>query len=159
MYLDNGAGSGELANGGFMATLVSPDHKEGTITIAKISYEHAPCTRPKLPSFSTSPENVTFKFKQGTAPATLNYYYSNYEVAEPVLFKEMDPITVTGDTFTLMVPVGAFITLSTRKGTKPTLPVRSESSPMFPLPHTDDFQTYTGSPYGTFDSSEASECE
>ena len=44
--------------------------------------------------FSTSPENVTFTFSGGFAPTSLNMYYSNYEVANPVQFQEMPPVAV-----------------------------------------------------------------
>ena len=69
-YLQNGSGSGVLPQGGYYASLVSPDGTELTMTIAKISREHAPCTRPKLPEFDTADEYVSFQIPAGVCTCT-----------------------------------------------------------------------------------------
>eukprot|EP00039_Didymoeca_costata_P019847 m.339152 g.339152 ORF g.339152 m.339152 type:complete len:813 (+) comp18686_c0_seq1:84-2522(+) len=143
-FLKVGSGSSELSEGGFMATLVSPDGKDITILINKISREHAPCTRPKLPDFNVTEQTLTI----GNIPdgiSALNFYYSNYEDNSGDEFVEKSPLSVAHGSVTITVPIGAMITLSTLKGTKGNIPDRPTSQPKFPLPYKDDFQSYNDS--------------
>ena len=63
-YLEVGAGSGELPQGGFFTTIVDP--AEGAVGFAlhvvKNSLDHTACTRPGLPprQDEVAAENVTF---------------------------------------------------------------------------------------------------
>lgn len=143
-YLKNGSGSGTLPQGGYYASFVSPDSSEFTMNIAKISREHAPCTRPKLPEFDVAEETVSFTLTDATI-TTLHYYYSNYEVEQSIAFEKQADVQVVGGKFSLKIPIGAFITLSTREGNKGSIPTRPASAPAFPLPYKDDFQGYPDS--------------
>ena len=153
LYLKDGSGSGQLPNGGFYATFVDPSSKDFTLTVVKISYDHAECVRPSLPPFNVSDEVVTFKLAGSMqAPSTLAVWYSNYEnfTAEAPIFVQLPDITVASDgTFSLKVSVGSFYTVSTvrsaQKGSHGTPP---PSQPQFPLDYADDFQAYPESQVG-----------
>ena len=145
-------GSGELPGGGYYAGLVSPNGDDFTLMVVKISRDHAPCTRPGLPDFDTSDEVATFAFPQGVARPSkpLHVWYSNFE-ADPKtapLFQSQGTVEVGADgSFSLNVTVGSVYTVSTvataTKG-KPAAAV-PKSAPAFPLPYTDDFQSYNES--------------
>jgi hypothetical protein len=83
------------------------------------------------------PPSVTATASQITS---LHFYYSNYETEAPVAFEKQPDVKVAGGKFTLNVPVGSFITVSTRPGNKAELPKRAPYQPAFPLPYADDFQ-------------------
>lgn len=144
-YLLNNTGSGLLPNGGFYATLVDPAGKDFTLTAVKISRDHAPCTRPKLPDFDVAAETVRFKltrFSGVNDVEKLYVWHSNFEQADATLFKSKGTISVGPDgTFTLDIVPGDFYTVTTlstgRKGHFPSVPL---STPRFPLPHVENFQ-------------------
>ena len=146
-YLDLGSGSGQLPNGGYYTTIVDPAGSDFTINVVKISREHAPCTRPRLPQFDVEEETVTFVLdKSLQAPASLGVWYSNYNIdagsGTPTLFEKQQDVKVVGGKFSLKVPVGAHFTVTTvrsaQKGVPDGIP---PSAPSFPLPHTDDFDS------------------
>ena len=147
-YLKNGAGSGELAQGGYYATWVDPNGKDFTMVFVKISQEHAPCTRPHLPDFETAAEEVTVHLDSSLGNVeALNVWYSNFEDGPPyTLFVKKDPIHPSGNVFTLPIPVGGYFTITTlssgEKGTAGDIP---ESAPRFPLPYSDNFDAVTES--------------
>jgi galactosylceramidase len=144
-YLDKQHGSGYLAAGGFYTTLVDPASSNFTLQVVKISHDHAACTRPKLPDFNVSAEQVTFQLDASMPPAPGNrlaVWKSNFEAETALLFERQRDISVAaGGTFTLDVEVGDFYTISTvmtaTKG-QPKHPVPA-SVPQFPLPHKDAF--------------------
>ncbi|XP_065185004.1 galactocerebrosidase-like [Sycon ciliatum] len=150
-YLKNGAGSGILANGGYYATLVDPNSNDLTIIIVKISKEHAPCTRPGLPDFNTSAEEVEFMLDSSLGDVrNLQVWHSNFEKGPPYTTFEQKPmIHVVHNRFTLTIEVGDYFTITTlnvgKKGTVDSIP---ESQPRFPLPYSDSFDN-------TFESQEA----
>ena len=119
-YLKNGKGSGELPKGGYFNSLVDPTGKEFTLVVVKISRDHASCTRPPLPDFEVEAESVTFQFSaKSSRPSRLNVWYSNFEAnaTAPTLFEKRGDIIVSNDgSFTLNIPVGAMITVSTVSG-------------------------------------------
>lgn len=143
-YLANGNGSGELPKGGYYVTWVDPDSDTFTMNVVKISADHAACTRPKLPSFDTESETVTFQLASSmNAPAELQVWHSNFETfdgSEPPLMKH-STVAVQDGTVTLHVKVGDMYTLTTLtdKGHKGTYADVPASSPSFPLPYEDDF--------------------
>jgi galactosylceramidase len=148
-YLGTGAGTGELEQGGYYASFVSPDSDAGsdseyTLNVVKISRDHAPCTRPGLPDFDTADESVTFQFK--TVPSkTLQVWYSNFEAETPILFEHQGTVDVAPDgTFTLNVTVGSMYTVSTvATATKGSFrETTAENTPAFPLPYTESFEGY-----------------
>eukprot|EP00928_Gymnodinium_smaydae_P044536 TRINITY_DN29700_c0_g1_i1.p1 TRINITY_DN29700_c0_g1~~TRINITY_DN29700_c0_g1_i1.p1 ORF type:complete len:868 (+),score=181.75 TRINITY_DN29700_c0_g1_i1:35-2638(+) len=153
-----GNGSGQLKNGGFYATYADPESNDWTLTVVKISEDHAPCTRPALPHFSVSAEQVTFKLASCMAngPTELAVWYSNFEDynddgTAKTIFQRMPNIKVESGSFSLYIPVGSFFTVSTilegpTKGEPPT--AIPESSPSVPLPYSDDFENYTESQEG-----------
>lgn len=147
-YLANGSGSGEMPYGGYYATWVDPDSNEFTMNIVKISRDHASCTRPKLPDLPVDDENVTFSLAQSMrADEELEVWYSNFETYEeqPPIF-EHSTVKVVDGRFTLKVVTGAMYTITTRKtGHKGSFGTPPKSSPSFPLPYSDDFQTIASS--------------
>ena len=142
-YLPVGAGSGSLPGGGFYATLVDPATSDFTLTVVKIDESHAPCTRPHLPNFNVSSEEVTFKLDASMkAPAQLSVWYSNFEMVSPVVFEKRPDIDVgQGGTFSLSVPVGSFFTVSTIKDAAKGVDFKPPpSSIQFPLPFASDME-------------------
>lgn len=153
------------------------------MNIVKIDEDHAPCTRPHLPSFTVSAETVSFKLENFGSVSSLAVWYSNFEnyTANAPMFQRMPDISIGADgTFSVSVPVGAFYTISTikvgfwcspahaslfekglssqpptppappptnrqngpQKGAFPSPPA---TKPSFPLPLSDDFNTYNES--------------
>ena len=147
LYLKNGAGSGQLPQGGYYVTWVDPDSSDFTLVIVKISHEHAPCIRPHLPSFSVAAENVTFHLDSSLGNASsLNVWYSNFEDGPPyTTFEEMSPITPDKGLFSVHVPIGGYFTITTIKTGKKGQYTPPISQPQFPLPHEDNFDNYTDS--------------
>jgi len=147
-YLKNGTGSGSLPQGGYYVTWVDPQSSDFTMNIVKISRDHASCTRPKLPDFSVTAETVKFKLAASMkSPDTLEVWHSNFETydAEPPLF-EHSSINVVDGSFTLNVKVGDMYTITTKKtGMKGDHGDRPKSSPSFPLPYSDDFESVSES--------------
>lgn len=145
-YLANGNGSGELPKGGYYVTWVDPDSDAFTMNVVKISADHAACTRPKLPSFDTESETVTFQLAASmTAPAELQVWLSNFETfdgSEPSLM-EHSTVAVESGAITLNVKVGDMYTITTLtdKGHKGDFGKIPDSSPSFPLPYSDDFKS------------------
>lgn len=145
-YLANGSGSGALPQGGYYVTLVDPAGSDFTMNIIKIDEDHAPCTRPKLPSFNVTAETVTFTLAKsmGHQGQALAVWYSNFEnyTADAPMFQRLADVTPDASgSFTLDVPVGAMYTVTTvtegpSKGAGPAIPA---SDPRYPLPHADDF--------------------
>ena len=149
-YLGTGAGTGELAKGGYYASFVTPDDFDGdteyTLNVVKISRDHAPCTRPGLPDFDTNDESVTFKFTT-TPSKPLQLWYSNFEAETPTLFEHQGTVDVAADgTFTLNITVGSMYTVSTVATTQRKVHLLIASStkntPAFPLPYTESFEGY-----------------
>lgn len=141
-YLPVGSGSGELPQGGFYTTIVDPKSNDFTMNVVKVDESHAPCTRPHLPKFNVSSEQVTFKLDASMkAPAKLQVWYSNFEMANPVVFKHMPDVSVVNGEFSLAVPVGSFFTISTitdaAKGVNYKPP---PSSIQFPLPFVENME-------------------
>ena len=62
--------------------------------VVKISHAHAACTRPPLPAFDVSPENVTFTLSPslGPLPPSLVVYRSNFEAEHTILFERQEDI-------------------------------------------------------------------
>lgn len=114
-----------------------PSSNDFTLTIVKISRDHAPCTRPKLPDFNVSAETVTFQLAAGgPKPTSLHVWYSNFERAPVVSFESKGTIAVASDgSFTLDVNVGDVFTVTTiATGKKGTYGEGTPSAPQFPLP-------------------------
>eukprot|EP01059_Diplonema_ambulator_P031982 TRINITY_DN605_c0_g1_i1.p1 TRINITY_DN605_c0_g1~~TRINITY_DN605_c0_g1_i1.p1 ORF type:complete len:823 (+),score=259.72 TRINITY_DN605_c0_g1_i1:38-2506(+) len=141
-YLENRHGSGELENGGFYVTLVDPATDDFTIMIVKISWRHGECTRPPLPPYNVSDEVATIQLDPSMkAPADLVFFRSNFEEETKLSFERQANINVTNNAFTVPVRVGDVITISTiRTATKGHYD-SPPSSPSFPLPHYDDFES------------------
>jgi galactosylceramidase len=166
LFLPVGQGSGELANGGYYLTLVSPDLRYFTVIVVKISRDHAACTRPKLWDWDTDDEvfNLTIHLPPSTSSGTyadgeVQTWYSNLEKANTVLFKKLDQAynglskTDTRTTkaglrsysILLNVTVGSLFTITNQGpevGNKGKAQVRHNSNPRLPLPYYDDFSSY-----------------
>ena len=142
-YLANGAGSGELPSGGYFTTMVDPKSSNFTLQIVKISHDHAPCTRPKLPPFNVERENTTFVLDPslGFSGEGLAVWRSNFEEEKAMLFEKQDDVAVVDGQFSLMIEVGDYYTVSTvRTATKGSHGTPPASQPSFPLPHADSFE-------------------
>eukprot|EP00439_Symbiodinium_sp_Y106_P005552 s4381_g1.t1 len=143
-YLANGSGSGELPHGGYYTAWVDPSSDDFTMNFVKISRDHASCTRPPLPNFQVEEEILTVLLSPSMRPPDkLEIWYSNFESydAEPSVFKH-STVQVLNGKFSLKVPVGAMITVTTIKtGEKGSFQGIPPSSPSFPLDYADDFQS------------------
>eukprot|EP01047_Picozoa_sp_COSAG01_P103144 COSAG01_NODE_32640_length_578_cov_0.630480_1_plen_165_part_10 len=118
-YLNTGFGSGLLRHGGYFTTMVSPDLKKFSTHVVKISFDHAACTRPCLPSTLKGVEDETVTFKltpqpNVTMPTRLACWRSNFELRAPILFTQQPDVIVAADgSFTLHVTAGDYFTVST----------------------------------------------
>ena len=148
-YLSVGSGSGELTNGGFYTTIVDTEGTDVTMMIAKVSHEHAACTRPGLPAFDVSAENATFTFAGLTPNTNLAVWRSNYENNVTQQFEYMGEVTPVNGQVTVEVNVGDYITLTTVKTGKKGQYTPSTSVP-FPLPHVDDFSAVADGQEGKY---------
>ena len=115
-----GSGSGELAQGGYYTTLIDPTSDNFTLTIVKISYDHAACTRPALPPFlnEVQAENVTFQLDESMFgqknSVQLACWRSNFETETPLLFEQQPDVVVQkGVAFTVLVEIGDYFTFTT----------------------------------------------
>ncbi len=150
-YLAVGRGSGELPAGGYFTTIVDTSANDGdfTLLVVKISYDHAACIRPALPSFlaNVTEEEVTFVLDASMGKfvdlTELNCFKSNFQdgPASP-MFEKQPPVSVVNGRFTLLVRPGDYFSVSTvmtaHKGSFDHVP---RSQPRFPLPLSDDFDT------------------
>ncbi|GBG29428.1 Galactocerebrosidase [Hondaea fermentalgiana] len=152
-YLPVGHGSGELKQGGYYNAFVSPDGKDFTLVIVKISRDHASCTRPGLWNYETEPETVRFQFAEGPAARIIANNplfgrYSNLEENEnkpPTLFEPYNVNLEADASLEIHIPVGALFTISTvstSKKPKPETQTSRASEPAFPLPYRDNFAHY-----------------
>jgi galactosylceramidase len=148
-YLKNGFGSGELAKGGYYTTIADGKGSDWTLQVVKISYDHAPCTRPKLPPSleGVEPETAVFTLDMSMGAVTkLACWKSNFEAETAVLFEQQADIAVVNGQFSLDVAIGDFYTVSTvRTATRGAFAASPASVPQFPLPHSDDFNGYATS--------------
>ena len=144
-YLPVGAGSGILPDGGFFTTMVDADGGDFSLHAVKNSYDHAACTRPKLPPSqrNVGRENVTFILAPSMqSPSRLACWRSNFEREPPILFEQQPDVQVVGGRFTLPLELGDYYTITTvRSATRGSFaePV-PPSQPSAPLPLTDDFE-------------------
>ncbi|KAJ9435102.1 Galactocerebrosidase [Diplonema papillatum] len=123
--------------------MVDDQGSDFSMWIVKISHEHAPCTRPGLPSEVVNSENVTFQLAGFSGVQSLQVRYSNYEDQDKPQFISLPPVTVASDgTFTVEVKVGAYLTLSTITTSVKGNYTSPASSPSLPLPHSDNFNSY-----------------
>eukprot|EP01116_Phalansterium_solitarium_P015450 TRINITY_DN3414_c0_g1_i1.p1 TRINITY_DN3414_c0_g1~~TRINITY_DN3414_c0_g1_i1.p1 ORF type:complete len:762 (+),score=180.62 TRINITY_DN3414_c0_g1_i1:87-2372(+) len=136
-----GQGSGTLPLGGGYVTLVpGPNQrgKRGTVgdfTLVIQTLEGGGCDQA-----TPSPQNVTFSLAGHLASASLLYVWSTTEAD---WFVQQPSITPIGGQFTFFVDAGAMYTMTTldigRRGQYPPPP----PSQPFPMPYTDDFQSYS----------------
>ncbi|KAJ9439144.1 putative galactocerebrosidase [Diplonema papillatum] len=150
-YLEVGAGSGILPKGGYYTTMIDDQGSDFSIFIVKISPEHARCTRPSLPNEPVSKETVMFKLQNFPDVKSLAVRHSNYENDEKPQFEQLDDIQVSADgTFSVTVDAGDYFTLSTITTSVKGSYQSPTSEPAFPLPHDDDFSSYTTSEEAKF---------
>ncbi|KAJ9449391.1 putative galactocerebrosidase [Diplonema papillatum] len=151
-YLSVGSGSGQLPQGGFYTTMVDPNGTDFSMFIVKISHDHASCIRPTLPMEVVQAETLTFKL-DGFAAKSLAVRWSNYENEEKPQFVPLPDVLVGADgTFTLEVALGDYYTLSTIRTSAKGNYTSPASRPSFPLPYSDNFNSYATSqeaPYWT----------
>ena len=159
-YLPVGSGSGKLPKGGFYTTIVDPAGTDFTIQVVKVSHDHARCTRPPLPKPAHPTEDETIRIRLhpaqfgvsagvdpiGVKDVTVDIWKSNFESDDAFFFHKQKRLTVSlsSPEIVLQVRKGDYYTISTvktaRRGSH-AAPI-PKSSPQFPLPYTDDFQSY-----------------
>ena len=112
---------------------VEPSCVRYVLKVVKIDYDHAPCTRPKLPAFNTSAEQVTFALaKNMPTGGKLAVFKSNFNEGGELFIRQKDIEVDAGGSFTLDVQLGDFYTVSTvmtaSKGAPENkIPVRSRN--------------------------------
>lgn len=144
-YLKHGHGCGLLANGGSYVSLVSPDGQDLTIVIETMSHDHSICIRPDLPAYNVSRQSATFKFGGRFAKLQkLNVWVTQlrYNGGQSQTFENKDTLHIINNKFSVDLEVDGIYTFSTignaQKGYAGEVP---KAFP-FPLPYTDDFQSY-----------------
>jgi galactosylceramidase len=158
-YLAVGQGSGELPHGGYFTTIaddtaVGGDGGAGdfTLLVVKISYDHAACIRPALPSYlaNVTEEEVTFVLdaSMGANFTELNCFKSNFQDGPgSPMFEQQPPVRVVNGRFKLRVRPGDYFSVSTirtaHKGSFAQHVDVPRSQPRFPLPLIDDFDGAT----------------
>ncbi|ESO89802.1 hypothetical protein LOTGIDRAFT_218637 [Lottia gigantea] len=144
-YLRHGAGVGKLDDGGSYVALISPDNKDLTIIIETFSHDHSLCIRPALPKYTVKDQQVTINLKGNFANIKeLQVWYSkpSYDNSTSTFFIQQKPLMVENGEATLTVHVDEIYTLTTLKtGSKGDYPASPSSQP-FPLPYSDDFESY-----------------
>ncbi|KAK6174597.1 hypothetical protein SNE40_017840 [Patella caerulea] len=148
-YLRHGSGVGKLNGGGSYVALISPDGKDFTIVIETFSHDHSICIRPPLPKYTVSPQQIMIDLKGSFAGVTqLNTWYSkpSYSTGvEDIFFLKKAPLALTNGQGQLDIGVDEVWTLTTIntgvKGSFPPPPASAE----FPLPYSDDFESYMDS--------------
>jgi len=149
-YLQHGSGVGKLKEGGSYVSLICPCHKQLTIVIESMQHQHALCGHGRPPKFTVKPQNVTFVLKPSLQNVTqlnvwsskLTFDDSDNGTATTQLLIKRPPVKVVGGRFTIEVLPDEVHTLTTvsggNKGQYPDPP----ASKAFPLPYTDDFESY-----------------
>ncbi|XP_071090451.1 galactocerebrosidase-like [Haliotis cracherodii] len=139
-YLRHGAGVGRLAGGGTFVSLVSPDGEDFTIILETVQQNYTG------PESVVKPQNVTLQLKGTLRNVTrFNVWFS--QLTDPtgasVLFEQRPPLKVVDGVLNLDLQpdqVYTFTTLNTgHKGSFPDAPPPAKP---FPLPYTDDFESY-----------------
>ncbi|XP_064631565.1 galactocerebrosidase-like [Lineus longissimus] len=145
-YLKHGSGVGSFeGTGGSYVTLQSPDKKNVTIVIEKLSHDHSICVRPPLEPYKTEAENVTFTLKGSLANIKqLNVWVTklNFGGQPSKVFMKMAPLQIVNGEFTLYLDVDTVFTLTTlsvgQKGQYAAPPPPQG----FPQQYKDNFDTY-----------------
>ncbi|EDQ92718.1 uncharacterized protein MONBRDRAFT_566, partial [Monosiga brevicollis MX1] len=144
-YAAHGFGVGMLFQGGSYVTRVSPDRRDISIVVEKMSHDDSNCARGSNPPYDVSAENVTFILNGSFAGITsLNVWYSNLTDGNDSqqLFVHRGSIPVVNGRVTIEVARDDLFTLTTlstgRKGSHNVPP----ASP-FLLPYEQDFENET----------------
>eukprot|EP00026_Physarum_polycephalum_P003123 Phypoly_transcript_03132.p1 GENE.Phypoly_transcript_03132~~Phypoly_transcript_03132.p1 ORF type:complete len:773 (+),score=122.26 Phypoly_transcript_03132:204-2522(+) len=147
IYLAHGNGTDHLPNGGSYVTLVPPNNSEGdfSLIIETMTHDHSECIRPSLPSYTVTPQNVTFQIQGGLAtnkPLYVWYTHLN-QSQQNIYFEQIKTITPENGQFTLELDLDSVWTVSTltgqKKGSHPTPPAATD----FPKDYSDNFEGYT----------------
>lgn len=144
-YLKHGRGVGKLPKGGSYVALVSPDGQQLTIVIETMSHNHSVCIRPDLPSYEVYPQTVTLSLIGSLSSIhELNVWYTKlyYDGSPDITFQKQNPIKFTNGQAVLNLGLDEVFTLTTvTTGFKGSYPDPPSPQP-FPLPYTDNFETY-----------------
>ncbi|XP_025093998.1 galactocerebrosidase-like isoform X1 [Pomacea canaliculata] len=144
-YLAHGAGVGQLQNGGSYVALVSPDGKDLTIIIETMSHDHSFCIRPYLPAYSVTAQNATISLAGSFATIQqLNVWYSKLDFVNrsSILFENLQPLKVVNSQVTLSLGIDEVYTLTTLSTGQKGQYNPSPPSQPFPLPYSDNFESY-----------------
>ncbi|XP_005092190.1 galactocerebrosidase [Aplysia californica] len=145
-YLPHGLGVGALEQGGSYVSLTSPDHKDLTIVIEKMSHDHSPCIRPALPPYTVANENATIQLEGSFAGVTALYVWQSVlrfdSGASSTYFLDMGSVPVINGKVTVAIGVDQVLTLTTvPTGTHGTYDAPPPPA-AFPLPFFEDFEKY-----------------
>eukprot|EP00916_Digyalum_oweni_P000785 GHVL01001555.1.p1 GENE.GHVL01001555.1~~GHVL01001555.1.p1 ORF type:complete len:477 (-),score=26.76 GHVL01001555.1:847-2277(-) len=144
-YLEHGAGVGMLKGGGSYVALVSPDKKDLTIIVETMSHNHSLCVRPRLPEYDVVPQTMNIHLKGSFGNIKqLNIWYSKlgFDGETSIMFQKKEAIQLTNGMGSVSLGADEVYTLTTvttgQKGQGDLLP----PSKPFPLPYTDNFESY-----------------
>jgi hypothetical protein len=145
-YFQHGAGVGYLQGGGTYTSRTSPDSKELSIVIEKLSREDSKCSWSSSPPNVTTNETATFVLGGSFAGLTqLNAWYSHFsgmDVDIDAMFSNVSPVQVVNGVFTLPVAVGDVWTLTTLTTVRKGAHAAPAPSAPFPMPYNDTFSSY-----------------
>jgi len=117
-YASHQAGVGLLSAGGSYVTRVSPDKKDFSIVLEKMSHENSACARGSNPAYQTASETVVLVLKGAfleAAGASLRLWYSNLTGGNDSqqLFVKMKDIPVTDGKISLVLHPEEICTITT----------------------------------------------
>ena len=142
-YLPHGSGVGRLDGGGSVVSLMSPDADAVSIVIETLTHDQSVCIRPDLPPYNVSSQNVTLVLGGSFQRITrLALRYSRIGRGSCSTFESRGWISVTSGRLSIDINPDSIYSFSSTGGqTKGTHPGAPASAP-FPLPFTDDFDSY-----------------
>ena len=136
-------GVGLLDNGGSYVSLIDQTGHSLTIIVETMRRDTSLCDHSGSVMYNTTYQTATFQLDNSFAHVTqLFVFLSNLNTTDAnQCFIYQGVITLNNSAFTIELPVGVLITLSTINGTKGTYGTPPASMP-FPLPYEDDFDRY-----------------
>jgi len=159
-YASHAGGVGLLSKGGSYVTRISPDKKDISIVVEKMTHDDSACARGSNPPYDTAAEDVVFNLKGSFADIkSLHVWYSNLtspsgaiNPPDEQLFLKKDDVEVKNGQVTIRVlpnELYTLTTLSTGNKGKHTSPAPKA----FPLPYKQDFdkETVNAPPYMWYD--------
>jgi galactosylceramidase len=142
-FVQHGQGVGLLDNGGSYVALTDQTGQPLTIIVETMKRDTSLCDHSGSVEYNTTDQTATFQLDSSFAHVTqLFVFFSNMSTTDAdQCFIYQGVITLNNSAFTIHLPVGVLVSLSTINGTKGTYGAPPASMP-FPLPYEDDFDKY-----------------